>query len=131
MPDVIYAVQQYVNGYIAGSANNRSSTLTVIVGTNSSGIWVNHDTGQAWAQMIFGTIGNPGLQYWAAHLQYNNNPQHVYIAGGIDIESGKGDPNAGWRSPSFVNQWLSGYASTYNSDNIFHLLYYFGNAAGC
>ena len=126
MSDVEDAVHQYVNGYLDGCANNHNSTLTVVVGTNSSGVWINYDTGQAWRQMIFGTSTTTGLRFWVSHLQ-NNNPQHVFIEGGIDIEP----DNYDWQTPSFINQWLHGYASIYSGENLEHRLYAFNAATAC
>ena len=101
MANVETAVQQYVTGYLAGSSNNRSSTLTVIVGTNTSGYWINSDTGQAWGELIYGSNSSSGLRNWL--LSQPDGPTHVSIYGGVDIEPGNFSL---WRDPTPVLSWL-------------------------
>jgi hypothetical protein len=126
MANVETAVQQYVIGYLEGSSSNRSSTLTVIVSTNTSGYWINSNTGQAWGELIYGSNSSSGLRNWLSSQP--DGPTHVLIYGGVDIEPGNFSL---WRDPTPVLSWLIGFAHNYENENAYHRLYNFGTAGGC
>lgn len=46
--DVQAAVQDYVSGYLEGSARNPTSALNIVLAVNTSGIWITQEHGKSW-----------------------------------------------------------------------------------
>lgn len=120
--DVQAAVQDYVSGYLEGSARNPTSALNIVLAVNTSGIWITQEHGKSWGDMV------EYLNYVWLPVQTGYNGQ-IHIFGGMDIEPGN---YRSFNSPPFVKNWLRGYATVdQNHLQQYRKLYVLAAASGC
>ena len=103
------AVKNFAIGYYTASADP-SDFLTLVVGTNNYGRYVECYHGIEWAGMV------NRLNDWLVEVGFNNK---IYITGGNDME-------LGFNSFFNTRDWINGY----NSINKYPL-YDFGDAQSC
>lgn len=119
--DVRNGVQEFVRGYLEGSARNPSSTLNIVVAVNTSGIWINQEHGKSWGDMI------EYLNYDWLPTQSGYSQIHIY--GGLDVEPGA---YPDFNPPPVVQNWLRGYATVdQNHRQQYRRLYALAAASEC
>ncbi|HAL16417.1 MAG TPA: hypothetical protein DCP32_06590 [Anaerolineaceae bacterium] len=133
--DLMDRAQWFAKGYWNCSANDKSSRVTVGIGTNSFDFFnqpkdsqihlrsIAMDFGRNWAGMV------KNLNQWG--LQYGYASQ-ILFTGAIDIEWAGKDPDDGlyyWQSPYVVDGWVEAFDG--NDDNGGAIYFNYGACVGC
>ncbi len=89
--------------------------LTLAIGVNNVGNWINNAHGVAWAQMV------NNVNSWINSDAYLRNK--VTARGGMDIEQ-----TPPFQTPGFTRSWVDGYISAFSFPSYY---YDFGSCDGC
>ena len=124
--------KQFATGYWACSASDRSSQLTLGIGTNNYDAFnssnlsqenlrgIATDFGRKWAAMI------NGLNIWGMQTGYS---AQVLFTGAIDIEWGQdSDGVYRWNTPYVTRGWVDAFALNDQNQSIF---FNYGACVGC